>query len=47
MQAVRGSYGDTMQADDPGRWLLDAGNSVKRHAFYMKKALVRNPAPQE
>ena len=33
-----------LTAEEPGRWLQDAGNSVKRHSFYMKKALVRKKA---
>ena len=30
--------------DEQAKWLQDAGNSVKRNAFYMKRALVRPSA---
>lgn len=30
--------------DEQAKWLQEAGTSVKRNAFYMKRALVRIPA---
>ena len=33
------------QHEDPGRWKEDAKQSVKKHGYFMKRALVRFLVP--